>query len=74
MAEIDEVNGAGKITMNRERMIFILMYHQGDDYTFECERESLSDKSKSKKRRWLMLKSNPRKMLDAIAPVSLIFK
>jgi hypothetical protein len=50
MDEMDEVNGAGTITMDGDSLIFTLMYHQGDDYTFECERESLSEKSKSKKR------------------------
>ncbi|MCI0664057.1 MAG: hypothetical protein L0220_23625, partial [Acidobacteria bacterium] len=50
MDEMDEVNGAGTITMNRDSLIFTLMYHQDDDYTFVCERESLSKESKSKKR------------------------
>lgn len=36
--EMDEVNGAGTITLNGDRLEFTLMYHQGDDYTFECER------------------------------------
>jgi hypothetical protein len=50
MDEMDEVNGAGTITMDGESMIITLMYHQGDDFTFECEREASSRKSKSKKR------------------------
>lgn len=40
MDEMDEVNGAGTITINGDRMIFTLMYHLGDDYMFECEREA----------------------------------
>jgi len=40
MDEMDEVNGAGTITPDGERIIFTLMYHQGDDYIFECEREA----------------------------------
>ncbi len=36
--EMDEVNGAGTITLNGDRLMFTLMYHQGDDYTFECVR------------------------------------
>jgi hypothetical protein len=36
--EMDEVNGAGTITLNGDRLEFTLMYHQGDDYTFECVR------------------------------------
>jgi hypothetical protein len=50
MDEMDEVNGAGTITMNRDSLIFTLMYHKGDDYKFECEREASSGVSKSKKR------------------------
>jgi hypothetical protein len=37
--EMDEVNGAGTITVNGERLEFTLMYHHGDDYTFECVRQ-----------------------------------
>lgn len=36
--EMDEVSGAGTITLNGDRLTFTLMYHQGDDYTFECVR------------------------------------
>jgi hypothetical protein len=36
--EMDEVNGAGTITLNGDRLEFTLMYHQGDDYTFACVR------------------------------------
>jgi hypothetical protein len=50
MDEMEEVNGAGTITMARESMIFTLMNHRGDDYTFERERESFSGRSRSKKR------------------------
>ena len=34
--EMDEVNSAGTITLNGDRLAFTLMYHHGDDYTFEC--------------------------------------
>ncbi len=36
--EMDEVNGAGTLTLNGDRLEFTLKYHQGDDYTFECVR------------------------------------
>ena len=36
--EMDEVNGAGTITLNGDRLTFTLLYHQGDNFTFECER------------------------------------
>ncbi len=38
MDEMDEVSGAGTITLNGDLLGFTLMYHQGDDYTFECVR------------------------------------
>ncbi len=38
MDEMDEVNGRGTATLEGDRLIFTLMYHQGDDYTFECTR------------------------------------
>ena len=38
MDEHHEVNGAGTLTLHGDRLTFVLMYHQGDDYTFECER------------------------------------
>ena len=38
MDEMDPVNGAGTATLKGDRMIFRLMYHYGDDFTFECER------------------------------------
>lgn len=50
MDEMDEVNGAGTITMEENSLIFTLMYHQGDDYSFECERAASLGKSKSNKR------------------------
>jgi hypothetical protein len=37
--EMDPVNGAATARLDGDRMIFTLMYHQGDDYTFECERQ-----------------------------------
>src|SRR3954447_9075754 len=36
MDEMDEVNGRGTATLDGDRLTFTLMYHQGDDYTFEC--------------------------------------
>ena len=38
MDEMEEVDGAGTITLNGDRLTFTLMYHEGDDFTFECER------------------------------------
>lgn len=40
MDEMEEVNGAGTLTLEGDRLIFKLMYHQGDDFTFEGERRS----------------------------------
>jgi hypothetical protein len=40
MDEMDMVNGAGTLTLEGDRLIFKLMYHQGDDYTFEGERRN----------------------------------
>jgi len=38
MDEHHEVNGAGTLTLHGDHLTFVLMYHQGDDFTFECER------------------------------------
>ena len=38
MDEMEETNGAGTLTLNGDRLAFVLMYHQGDEFTFECER------------------------------------
>ena len=38
MDEMEEVDGAGTITLNGDRLTFTLMYHGGDDFTFECAR------------------------------------
>ncbi len=38
MDEMDEVNGAGTITLDNNRLTLTLRYHQGDDYTFEATR------------------------------------
>lgn len=38
MDEMDEVNGAGTVTLNGDQLTFELRYHRGDEYTFECER------------------------------------
>ncbi len=39
MDEMDEVHGAGVATVQGDRLLFTLMYHQGDDYTFEATRQ-----------------------------------
>lgn len=36
MDEMDPVNGAGTITLQGERLIFQLLFHYGDLFTFEC--------------------------------------
>ncbi len=38
MDEMDPVNGAGTLTLKGDQLTFVLMYHQGDTYTFECRR------------------------------------
>lgn len=38
MDEHHEVNGAGRLTLRGDQLTFVLMYHQGDDFTFECKR------------------------------------
>lgn len=38
MDETDPVHGAGITTLQGNRLIFKLMYHYGDDFTFECKR------------------------------------
>ena len=38
MDEMDEVHGAGTATVKGDQMTFMLMYHMGDDFTFECKR------------------------------------
>jgi hypothetical protein len=38
MDEMDPVHGAGTIMIEGDRLIFRLMYHYGDSFTFECER------------------------------------
>ena len=38
MDEMDEVSGAGTATVDDDRLTLTLMYHQGDDYTFEATR------------------------------------
>jgi len=36
--EHHEVNGAGTLTLRGDQLTFVLMYHQGDDFTFEFKR------------------------------------
>ena len=38
MDEMDEMNGAGKATLDGDQLSFELRYHRGDEYTFDCER------------------------------------
>ena len=38
--EMDEVSGAGTATVEDDRLTLTLMYHQGDDYTYEGTRRS----------------------------------
>ena len=38
MDELDEVHGAGTARLHDDRLVLTLMYHQGDDYTFEATR------------------------------------
>ena len=38
MDEMDPVSGAGIATIEDDRLIFTLMYHLGDDFTFEGQR------------------------------------
>ena len=40
MDEMDEVHGAGIAKVEDDRLVFTLMYHQGDDYTYEGTRRS----------------------------------
>lgn len=40
MDEMDEVSGAGTATVTGDQLTFTLMYHQGDDYTFEATRRT----------------------------------
>jgi hypothetical protein len=40
MDEMGPVDGAATARLDGERTLFTLMYHQADDYTFECERRS----------------------------------
>ena len=38
MDEMDEEHGAGTAMLTGDHMTFTLMYHMGDDFTFECKR------------------------------------
>ena len=40
MDETDEVHGAGTAKVQDDRLVFTLMYYQGDDYTYEGTRRS----------------------------------
>jgi hypothetical protein len=40
MDEMEQVHGAGVATVQDDRLQFTLMYHQGNDYTFEAARQS----------------------------------
>ena len=38
MDEMDPVDGTATATLEGDRLIFVLVYGPGDEYTFECER------------------------------------
>lgn len=38
MDEMDEVHGRGELRIERAQAHFVLAYHQGDTFTFICER------------------------------------
>jgi len=38
MDEMDPVDGTATATLEGDRLIFVLSYGPGDEYTFECER------------------------------------
>jgi hypothetical protein len=38
MDELEETSGAGTLTLKGDRLTLVLMYHQGDDFVFECKR------------------------------------
>jgi hypothetical protein len=38
MDEMDAVHGAATASLDGDRLILTLLYHQGDDYTYVCER------------------------------------
>ncbi len=40
MDEMDPVDGIAMATLEGDRLIFVLSYGPGDEYTFECERQS----------------------------------
>jgi hypothetical protein len=40
MDEMEEVYGAATATLHDDHLVFTLMYHRGDDYTFEATRRS----------------------------------
>jgi hypothetical protein len=40
MDDTDQVHGAGIARVQDDRLLFTLMYHQGDDYTLEGRRQS----------------------------------
>jgi hypothetical protein len=41
--EMNSVSGTGTITLQGDRMVFTLMVHYGDIYTFECERHASNE-------------------------------
>ena len=38
--DLDEVNGAGTAELRGEALTLTLMYHYGDDFTFQCRRQA----------------------------------
>ena len=39
MDEMDSVDGTATATVEGDRLIFVLAYGPGDEYTFECQRQ-----------------------------------
>ena len=48
MDEMDEVNGSGIATVDGDRLTFVLEYHMGDAWTYECERAATEQKGRRK--------------------------
>jgi hypothetical protein len=38
MDELEEMHGAGTVTLSGDKLTFKLRYYLGDEYVFECER------------------------------------
>ncbi|MCP5100017.1 MAG: hypothetical protein GY943_31065 [Chloroflexi bacterium] len=38
--DLDDVTGAGTAVLDKDGLILTLMYHYGDDFTFQCRRQA----------------------------------